>query len=584
GAIIFDLDDAPLIDGAYHWTFEPTGALTVADILHAIKNGNAYLNVHSSRYPAGEIRGTYALAAGSQTFSPPPPPPALPGGLPTAQEAARFLAQATFGPTSNAIAEVQASGYAAWLDQQFDLPPSQHLPLVDAFYAANTNADATANTTFNAWWERAVTAPDQLRQRVAFALSEILVVSREDADLEVQPVGLSAYYDLLLTNAFGNFRQLLEEATLSPAMGDYLDMRRNDKPDQVTGRYPNENYAREVLQLFSIGLRKLHPDGTLKISSEGLPIPTYSQDEIVGFAHTFTGWTYFSTNQNWSAGANFRLPMTWVASHHDTGEKRVLDNVVLAAGQSAAADLDQALDNIFENPNVGPFLCRILIQRLVCSNPSPAYVYRVTRAFEDNGAGVRGDLRAVVRAILLDYEARSASFLAAQGYGKQREPVLRVSTIVRAFGGGSTNGFTMNGTDFDLQQTPIAAPTVFNFYEPDYIAPGDLAGAGLFAPEFQITSETSVIRSHNFLRSGLFSARGYKNTLYLDLSAQQALAGNVPELVEQLNQLLLAGQMSVGLRGVVTNYVNTISAAQTLDRARSAIHLVVTSPEFSIQK
>ncbi len=336
---------------------------------------------------------------------------------------------------------------------------------------ANKSADPAtpypSSLTFNTWWQHSVSAPDQLRQRVAFALSEILVVS-ENGVLLNKAHGLSAYYDTLLTNAFGNFRELIESVTLSPAMGLYLDMRANDKGDLPSGRNPNENYAREILQLFSVGLYRQWPDGTLVLNSQDKLVPTYGQEEVMGFARVFTGWNYYQTNQ-----ANGRLPtgfspsqnmtnhMVLVPTRHELGTKQLLDRVVLPGAVGAQTnsanvvfdtyclqDLELAHDSIFNNPNVGPFICRQLIQRLVTSHPTRDYVYRVTQKFNDNGQGVRGDLQAVLRAILLDYEARSTNAVNVVTYGKQREPLMRVTGPARALAAPPNNGGTylQNGT------------------------------------------------------------------------------------------------------------------------------------------
>lgn len=596
-AIIFDLDTALPVNGVYHWQFAATGGLSVQDIVTAIKSGQTYINVHTQRYPTGEIKGFFLLGAGAREFTPPAAPPALPGGSPTANDAARFLTQATFGPTSAEIAAVQSLGFDAWLNQQFATPMSSHLALVNAYYAANPTAGTNANPVFNAWWTHSVTAPDQLRQRVAFALSEIFVVSAASSELFNQPWGVASYYDMLATNAFGNFRQLLADVSLHPVMGLYLDMLRNDKPDPALGRNPNENYAREILQLFSIGLKKVHPDGTLKITAQGLPAATYDQDVIVGFAHAFTGWYYNSTNQNWSAPQNLLLPMTAVDAHHDNAsDKLLLDNVVLPVGQNAVQDFNEAVDVIFENPNTGPFICRQLIQRLVKANPSPGYLYRVARVFDDNGAGVRGDLRAVVRAILTDYEARSVSLLGEQGAGHLREPLLRITATVRALRGFSNSGnFAMNSTDAALSQTPVRAPTVFNFFEPDFVYPGEIAAAGLVAPEFQITSETTSIQYMNFVRNGIYnsngilgdSSKGFQTDVELDLTTEKNLASNPTALVDHLNLLLLSGNMSDGFRIYLINHITGLAGgtdAQLLERARTAVHLILTSAEFCTQR
>lgn len=450
---MYDISAAhPKADGSYVWKIKAVGTLSAADVLEIIKEGKASIIIETSVFPGGEIGGHFTQADGSQSFTPPPAPPAWTDDHTDANAASRFLIQATFGPTTSEITNVQSLGYEGWIDNQFALPVSHHLPLVLANASADPTTPYPGNLMFNTWWHQSVTAPDQLRQRVAFALSEIMVVS-ENGILQDRATALSSYYDTLLDNAFGNFRDLLENVTLSPAMGLYLDMRRNDKGDLALGTHPNENYAREILQLFSVGLYRMWPDGTLVMNSEGNLVPTYSQDEIIGFARVFTGWNYYQTNQawgrlptSWSPSANYTNPMVLVPTHHELGTKRVLDNVMLPPAWGAEADssntnydhygprdLEFAHDSIFYNENVGPFICRQLIQRLVTSNPSRDYLYRVVQKFNDNGAGVRGDMKAVIKAILLDYQARSASALTQPGFGKQREPLLRITAPARAF-------------------------------------------------------------------------------------------------------------------------------------------------------
>jgi len=452
--IMFDVDSAtPEPDGSFVWAIGPVGTLSASDVVEIIREGKAYLNVHTVKYPTGEINGHFTLANGSQTFVAPPAPPAWTDDSANTNAAVRFLTQATFGASPGDIASVRALGYAGWINNQFSLPVAHHLPVV----LANINPDPTqpfpSSLTFNTWWQQSVTAPDQLRQRVAFALSEILVTSENGPLSGSYANGLSSYYDMLLDHAFGNFRSLLEAATLHPVMGLYLDMRGNDKGSLVTGLHANENYAREIQQLFSIGLYRLWPDGTLVLNSQNALVPTYNQGVVSGFASVFTGWNFYQTNQasgrlptGWYPAANYTNPMVLVPTHHELGTKLLLDNVVLPAAQGAAADstqtnydnygtqdFAQALDSIFYNPNVGPFICRQLIQRLVTSNPSRDYLYRVVQTFNDDGTGVRGNLQAVVRTILLDYEARSTNLVALNTYGKQREPLLRVTAVARAF-------------------------------------------------------------------------------------------------------------------------------------------------------
>lgn len=404
------------------------------------------------------------------TFTPPPAPPdwtAEPTASHTnANAAARFLQQATFGANPADITALQGmASFEEWIDDEFLKPASNHLPHVEQFRdVSNPNNPPYPGTlTFNSWWKNSIQGNDQLRQRIAFALSEIMVVS-ESGPLDDKANAVSDYYDMLLENAFGNVRDLLEDVTLHPAMGKYLDMLRNRKPDLAAGRIPNENYAREILQLFSLGLYRMHPDGSPVLNSKGELIPVYDQESIIGYAHVFTGWDYnyagdYRTTLASSTGS-WILPMREVPAEHFTGKKRILNNVVLpglpvlngaplnpyGTNHTSAAiannpefqalarlELDAVHDQLFQHPNIGPFLCHQLIQRLVTSTPSPGYIYRVVSKFNDNGSGVRGDLKAVIKAILLDHEARSITASAAPGFGKQREPVVRVTQLARAF-------------------------------------------------------------------------------------------------------------------------------------------------------
>jgi hypothetical protein len=476
GQIVFDIDAAtPQPDGSYIWQIVPSGPLTSADLVEIIKEGKAYLNVHTVNYPGGEIAGHFTLANGSATFAPPPPPPAWVDDYANSNSVARFLQQATFGSSPADIKAVKMSGYSAWITKQFALPVTSHLPVVLASAKADPSGDLSEILTFNTWWKQSVTAPDQLRQRVAFALSEIMVVSQQGV-LTGNPLALSSYYDTLLKDAFGNYRTLLKDVTVHPAMGLYLNMWRNDKANPTLGTRPNENYAREIMQLFSIGLNRMWPDGTLVLNSQGEIVPTYDQHVIEGYARVFTGWNYYQTNHdklhlptNWNPPSNYTNAMVLVSQHHELGAKALLDNIVLppAAGPQTdmsttnfdsycSQDLEKGLDAIFYNENVGPFICRQLIQRLVTSQPSRDYLYRVVQAFNDNGAGIRGDMKAVIKAILLDYEARSPELLAQPTFGKQREPVLRATAVARAFPGPPvlTGSFSQTGSRTITVTTP----------------------------------------------------------------------------------------------------------------------------------
>ncbi|MBW8882211.1 MAG: DUF1800 family protein, partial [Asticcacaulis sp.] len=461
--IIFDIDtpatsgDGLQPDGSYKWTITSVGTLSAADIRELIKEGKAYINLHTAAFPAGEIRGNFTLAVGSRTFTPPPAPSSYADDHTTDAGAVRFLTQATYGPNIADIAALKgAASYDAWIDAQFAIPATTQLAevLAKELSYANGGGQFDESLTYNAWWRNSMTGPDQLRQRVAFALSQILVVSAT-GPLDNRADALSYFYDKLAADAFGNFRDILEDVTLTPTMGRYLDMLRNDKPDLSTGRIPNENYAREIQQLFSIGLYRLWPDGSLILNSKNVPVETYTQREIVGFAHAFTGWDYgYDGPLHTSLGAatSWIRQMREVPARHFTGPKRVLNNEVLPglatingqpldpyATHSSAyfndptymalpgQELDATHDQLFNHPNVGPFICRQLIQRLVTSSPSRDYVYRVAQKFNDNGSGVRGDMKAVIKAILLDFEARAGTEAAKADFGKQREPLLRVT-------------------------------------------------------------------------------------------------------------------------------------------------------------
>lgn len=478
--IIADLEepgDVQLLpDGTYKWVIKPTAGYSVADLVSHLKDGKVYFNVHSINFTAGEIKGYYAPLAGSPTFTPPPAPPSWTSDHSTDAGAVRFLTQATYGAGIDDVAALKGmASYEAWIDDQFTKATSPTLPEVLRTRRADAQGGSAFDETlfFNSWWRNSVSGPDQLRQRVAFALSEILVVSAQ-GPLDNRGESLAYFYDNLLDDAFGNFRDIMEDVTLTPTMGRYLDMLRNDKPDLAIGRIPNENYAREIKQLFSVGLFRMWPDGTLILNSRFEPIDVYSQREIVGYSHVFTGWDYgYDGGYRTTIGAtaDWMRQMREVPARHFTGSKRILNNEVLPGldkiGSQALdpyashnsmhfndpafqalpqQELDASHDQLFDHPNTGPFICRQLIQRLVTSHPSRDYVYRVVQKFNDNGAGVRGDMRAVIKAILLDYEARSPAMISQPHYGKQREPVLRLTAAGRAFRPGTFSGsYAQNG-------------------------------------------------------------------------------------------------------------------------------------------
>jgi len=576
------------------WFFNPTGTYSSADLVAALKSGNLYVGIDSAEYPNGELSGSFILSAGSQTFVAPPAPTALDLSHATATDAARLLAQATFGPKQSEIDALTGNSIDAWITAQLALPfTSHHAATLADFNAFGGNPSDNAVYAPNrqaAWWKTVTTAPDQLRQRVAFALSELFVVS--DVALgQAYTEGLSSYYDVLGNGAFGNFRTLLENVTLSPIMGNYLSTVRNAKADPVAGTSPDENYAREVMQLFTVGLNLLQPDGTLMLDSNGLPIPTYNQTVVTEMAKVFTGWSYFSTKSNPSfyTGATDLLdPMMLYPAYHDTTQKNLLNNVVIPANQGGTQDLKLTLDALFNHPNTAPFVCRQLIQRLVTSNPSPAYVYRVAQVFANNGAGVRGDLAAVVRAILTDYEARSTSLLDNVSYGKLKEPLLRATGLLRTFNATPANGRYSAGSfsspDVNLDEAALRSPTVFNFFHPGYVLPGPLASAGLVAPEFEITDATFSIDVPNYLRNFIFPS-GTTPPVTLDLSAEQALVSNPSALLSHLSLVLCGGNLPSAAITRITTALNALPGSTTsLERAETAVLLVTTSPTGAVQK
>ncbi len=516
---------------------------------------------------------------------------------PSTDDVVRFLSQATFGPVSpEEITAVKAYGYDAWFAHQWRIDPGSHLDYLRQQARSTEDNRPTDAMSYEAIWQQWLYSPGQLRARVAFALSQIFVVSNIAPDLN--PWAMSSYLDMLNRNAFGNYRQLLEDVTRHPAMGYYLNMLGSRKEDPESGQHPNENYAREVLQLFSIGLVKLNPDGSAQRDGQGAVIPTYGQEAVLGFARAFSGWSFAGRNTA-DAGAfdggeeNWIDPMRPWPSQHSTGTKTLLDGATIGAGGSPESDLRAALDVIFMHPNVAPFISRRLIQRLVTSNPSPAYLARIAAVFADNGAGVRGDLKAVVRAILLDAEARDPLAAASTTAGKQREPVIRFANFLRALGAKAPNGRNaihyLDSGDDGLGQSPLLAPSVFNFFSPDFRQPGAVAQAGLSSPEFQITTETTVVGTLNFfarlIDHGGYGAWGEDDSrLALDFKPLEAIAHDPAALVERLNLLFMNRAISDLSRTTMTTAISAIDAGARSERVRAALVLTSIAPEFVIQR
>jgi uncharacterized protein (DUF1800 family) len=536
-----------------------------------------------------------AKAAGTPVTS-------LPVQLPEAS-AVRFLNQATFGSTEAETAAAQQQWRTGWLQAQFALPVERtHWDGVIADQAAAQAEEPTRDPNqlpSAVWdwsvWQAYISAPDQLRKRVGYALSQTMVTSMEGfASGGTNNARLAAgYVDLLEKGAFGNFRQLLEDVTLAPAMGYYLSHRGNRKADYPNNdttkpptRVPDENYAREVMQLFTVGLVALNADGTRKLSN-GQPTESYSEDDVRGLARVFTGWDFVSktNNPDWP-----RTPMQHIASRHSPEEKKFL-GVTIPANTDGPASLRIALDTLFNHPNTAPFLSKQLIQRLVTSNPSAAYVGRVSARFADNGAGVRGDMKAVVEAVLNDTEARTPLNITqpAPSWGKLREPVLRYTTFARNFGGTFGGEIwrigSLSDPAFALGQSPLRSPSVFNFYRPGYVPPNTgIARATLVAPEFQISTDTSLPGYVNFMQKQLVAPNG---GLVFNYDAELALAADPPALVARLNRRLTNTAMSSATRDEIVATVTALpagTAAQNLARVRTAILMTLASPEFVVQK
>jgi uncharacterized protein (DUF1800 family) len=528
-----------------------------------------------------------------------PPPPAT--GM-SAADAARLLEQASFGPTPSEVTRVAALGLNGYLDEQLALPATgysgfsyvPHTAAADCKYdAANPTSAASLCARDNyslfqlqrQFFQNALTAPDQLRQRVAFALSQIFVTSGVEI---YEAYGMAAYQNLLLQDAFGNYRQLLEDVTLSPVMGHYLDMANNDKPNPALGTSPNENYAREVMQLFSIGVSELNPDGSPQLDAAGKPIPTYDQNVIEGMASVFTGWTYPGrpgASSAWTNPINFEGTMTAYPEHHDPASKQLLHGVTAAAGQTPEQDLKLALDTVFNHPNVGPFIGRQLIQHLVTSNPSPAYVARVSAVFADNGHGVRGDLAAVVRAILGDVEARGDAPASATA-GHLREPALFITGVLRGLGARSDGEFPL-GQAAQMGQPIFTPPTVFNFYPPGYQLPGTTTRA----PEFFIDNAATALARANFLNTLVYGGGAPPDATVInstgttvDLAPLAAAAASPGALVDQLNARLMHGRLSGAGRSAIVTALAALSPADTLGQARAATYLVASSSQYQVER
>lgn len=517
--------------------------------------------------------------------------------------AARLLAQGTFGATLDLVNSTAQESYAQWFTAQVQATPSLTLPTI-------INAPVTQNPSWQpAWVNNVVLGPDQLRQRVAFALSEILVISDQGGQLGGYNQMLAYYYDTLVQDAFANYRQILLDVTLNPAMGVFLSLMRSDKPNTTTGVHADQNYAREVMQLFTIGLWMLNPDGSQQTDSSGNPIPTFTENDILNVSNALTGWSSAPTTHTgdaaWADDLNETEPMVAYEDHHDEDAKTAL-GVNFPAGNTAEQDLTLLLNTLFNHPNVGPFIGKQLIERLVTSNPSPAYVERVANVFNNDGTGTRGNMLAVVEAILTDPEAVTAS--TSSGAGKLREPLLRMTNLWRAF--DAYNSGYQNVTEdnfsqtasYDFSQYPLDSPSVFNFFQPTYSPPGPVEAAGLVAPEFEITNEATLVNTNNFLQQhayqdvdengslhdgpdGDYPSLVNANTVMLHTAEWEAIAASSPTtMVQDMNLVLMADQMPTAMQQTLINYASAIPATDAYSRVIETLGLLIQSPQYSIQR
>ncbi len=544
-------------------------------------------------------------------------------------DASRFLSHATFGATDADIHHLSIIGYQAWLNEQYGMKASPIEPAVEQSIILNgapcAATDLKCNSTLfdqndsneilvqDSFWQQSLAANDQLRQRVIYSMSQMFVISGTDPSVENMPRGIANYYDVLGKDAFGNFRTLLEDITRNPMMGMFLSMLGNDKGNATTD--PDENYAREIMQLFTIGLYQLNDDGSQKLDSTGKPIPTYSNTDVMGLAKVFTGFSWNvpgdTTDDSWSNCCMYvgpgqgeeLLPMRSYANHHSTAEKDFLGVTIPAqANPDPDGDLKIALDTLFNHPNLPAFFSKQMIQHMVTSNPSPGYVSRVAAVFKDDGTGVRGNLQAVITAILTDQEALqpASSFSNPPQYGKVREALIRYTEWARAFTAQSRNGSYHIGSTEDpiygLGEMWLRSPTVFNWFAPGYVPPGtSIAQAGLVAPEMQMTNVTTVVGYLNYMENAIGADSKNGSDIFASYATEMNLAAADPtgrQLVDRINLLLMAGEMDTTLQSQIMSAVSSIAIptgdqnainAALANRVKAAIYLTMAAPSYCAQ-
>ena len=556
------------------------------------------------------------------------------------RDAARFLGQATTGVNFEQIEELSEQGFENWIDEQILMPEMSYLDtsymvwdhFVQAYYdewgeiVINGNEDIFPASFYwrMAWWNNAMSGEDLLRQKVALALSEILVTS-EDSRLDADAFGMASYYDVLYSNAFGNYRDLLEEVTYHPAMGYYLSSINNSPTNEEQNIHPDENYAREVMQLFTIGLYELEIDGTIITDENGVEVPSYDNSDIGELARVFTGlgpaqywapWEDYSEEivqwgvwYNTIPYINSTMPMVMFEGWHEEGIKHLLNGGATVDGASGGQDIDMALDILFYHSNTAPFVSKLLIQRMVKSNPSPEYIERVASIFVNNGEGVRGDLSAVVKAILLDDEARHCSWIEDVTSGKMREPMMRYMQMLKAFDATNQSGkmWSVGWVADDLGQHPMTSPSVFNFFLPSYAPSGPVSDSSLVAPEFELLNSAIAIKYINLISDMLFGEYymesitmadpdeiGYpwwemgfdspEDQVGLDFDNEIMLAStDAHAMVDRLNILLAGGTASSETIDTISNIIE-IEALEPADRVKVALYLLLISPDYIIQK
>jgi uncharacterized protein (DUF1800 family) len=483
-------------------------------------------------------------------------------------EVARILYQTTFGPTPTLKKSAQRLGIEGWITNQILLPPTYHQPLYNTPFAKGAQANRE-----NAWYQTVITADDQLRQRMAFALSQILVVSRYGGVLSSKPAGLVNYYDILIKHAFGNYRDLLYDIAIHPVMGNYLSMMGSAKENPTTGALPDENFARELVQLFTLGLYQLNLDGSIKHDSEtGNPLPTYSQNDVQELARALTGWK--------NSDVEFVEPMIVVNSLHDSGEKTILGTTI-PAGLTGEEELLKVIDILMSHPNIAPYISKLLIQRFVTSNPTPEYISRVAATFNNNGKGVKGDLNAVIKAILLDDEARKQ--IKHQPL-KVKEPILVLTNFHRAV------GFTLKGARYDdattvmnvANQGPLRSPSVFNFYSPDYQPSKEFMQNAMVSPESQLLDWSVYTDLVNFMLTGIRS--GGDSTYTLNLDEFYSLIDDHHALVNLVNERFFSGTASAELMALMFEVLDDYKT-EYVPKAKLAtlIFTAISGEEFYLQ-